>query len=1081
MMDYFSSVQNIFSSYLTDISIFRRLSETRRLSIKGLAGSSRLLFICKTHLDFGPGLVVLPDNSAAEMLSEEIQLVLGEEKVALFPVVEDRHVPISLNPRQAGMRMEVLRDLLDKKLSLIITSGSGLFQTLPDPDQLLRSRILLRPDHEFDLPTLIEQLIDFGYVREPMVERPGEISVRGGILDIFPYTGEPPHRLEFLGNILESIRTFHIDTQRSIAAASQLTLIASPDTIHSNDHMLLDYFENPPWVFFEDWELIRSRINSQADDTNTIHSVMPIKHRLDNLNVIHHYTLKSPPETEILDILSVPPLGRSPSSIRKQINAWASSQQTIYLFCDPLRQIERMMDFLDLNDNPIVGCHVVHGSLRYGFRLPDRSLIVLTQSDIFGRFHRRRPHRRFRILGKPIREMSALSKGDYVVHIDHGIGVYQGLKKITVADSERECIAIRYKDEDMLYVPVEKMERVQKYAGRESHMPELNKLGNPSWEKTKSRTKKSIEKIAKELILLYSTRQSKPGFAFGPDTTWQNELEASFVYEETPDQLRAIRDVKKDMEKPVPMDRLICGDVGYGKTEVAIRAAFKAVNESRQVALLVPTTVLAQQHYQTFQDRLSGFPVQIEMLSRFRSRNVQSEIVRHLKEGSIDIVIGTHRLLSKDIGFKNLGLVIIDEEQKFGVRHKERLKSLRETVDVLALSATPIPRTLNLSLVNIRDMSLINTPPRNRLSIHTEVLPFDEAIVAEAIHRELSRQGQIFFVHNRIQSIHAVAKMIEKIIPGIRLAIAHGQMNEHALEKIMVDFVAHQYDCLLATMIVGSGLDMPHVNTLLVNRADRLGLSQLYQLRGRVGRSNQKAYAYLFTPPLERLKPEAIKRLRTIEEFTELGAGFQIAMRDLEIRGAGNLLGYQQSGYMDAVGFELYTRLVAEAVQELKTDTPGAPVPESEQKDCQAQIDEDAYFPDSFIQDESLRLNLYKRLSNITSEKDLLLFTDELRDRFGPVPQSAKNLLALFDLQIAGRQKNIQQIRIENNKLRIYFHPMMAELFDNTEALSRFLQQLAERSSVPVRFLTQHGLGLELEFSKTDRLGFTKKWLQSWG
>ncbi|MBN2104379.1 transcription-repair coupling factor [bacterium] len=1049
--------------------------------MKNLTGSSRLLFVDLIRSSFGPGLVVLPDADAAEALAEEAQAVFGEEEVAFFPVFEDRNVPITLNPRQAGMRMEVLRDLLGEKLTLVITSGSGLFQRLPDPEWLCRTRLHLGPGKEFDLAHLIEKMVDFGYVRETMVERPGEFSVRGGILDIFPYTGEPPHRLEFFGNTLESMRTFHIDTQRSIKTVEQLTLIASPDAEYSAGKILIDYFKNMPWIFIEDWEKIRSGKNPDQDKAGIIDTVASMENRLRNLRIIHHHTLTSPHEGLLLDVHPIPPMGRFPSSIRNQISTWSDHQQKVYLFCDSPRQTGQMIDFLDLKENPVSGCHVVSGPLRYGFRIPDRSLIVLTQSEIFGRFHHYRPRKRFRIAGKPIREMTALSKGDFVVHIDHGIGVYQGLQRITVADSERECIAIRYKDEDMLYVPVDKMERVQKYAGRQSSIPELNKLGNNVWEKTKSRTKKSVEKIARELITLYSARQSRPGYAFSQDTVWQNELEAAFVYEETPDQLRAIRDVKKDMEKPVPMDRLICGDVGYGKTEVAVRAAFKAVNDGKQVALLVPTTVLAQQHYQTFLERLSGFPVQIEMLSRFRSKNAQSEIVQRLNMGTLDIVIGTHRLLSKDVEFKDLGLVIIDEEQKFGVRHKERLKSLRETVDVMALSATPIPRTLNLSLVNIRDMSLINTPPRDRLSIHTEVMPFDEAIVEEAIHRELDRQGQIFFVHNRIQSIHTVARMIERIVPGIRLAIAHGQMNERVLEKIMVDFVEHQYDCLVATMIVGSGLDMPHVNTLLVNRADRLGLSQLYQLRGRVGRSNKKAYAYLFTPPLQGLKPEAVKRLRTIEEFTELGAGFQIAMRDLEIRGAGNLLGYQQSGYMDAVGFELYTRLVAEAVEELKTQEFREPTPKTHYPFCQAQIDEDAYFPDDYIPDESIRVNLYKRLSNMASEEDLRLFSDEMRDRFGPLPQSAENLLGLFDLQIFGGRKYIRQIRIENDKLRIFFDPLLAEILDNSETLSCFLHRITDSSSVPVRFFTHHGLGLELDIPESDRLSFTKKWLQSWG
>ncbi|MBN1781782.1 transcription-repair coupling factor [bacterium] len=1067
------------SDYFHYNQLFTRLSENSVLDIKGLYGSSKVLFM-QELLETGPGLVIMPEENRAEQLADEAMQLLGDESVALFPAWEDRTMPATLNPRQAGMRMEVLRDLLSHELNLVITSAEALCQPLPDPDAMRQNRIDLRPGSRISLTALMKRLIEFGYTREPVVERPGEVCLRGGILDIFPYTGECPHRIEFFGDDVESIRSFDLASQRSTGRTDALHLIASPDTWAPAESTLLDYVDTAFWIFIEDRSLFDRPFSGQAGEHDFQKRAMT---RLDDARAAHrtvlHHTISSAPETVQLNILPIPPLGRSPSVIRQQIGKWLKNSM-VCLMCDQPVQVQRMVDFLDTEENPMQNFHVMHGPIKSGFQLPSASLVIITQADLFGpMIYRRRPKKRFVVKAEPIREMSALTNGDYVVHIDHGIGIYQGLEKIVVAESERECLSIRYQDGDMLYVPVEKMERVQKYAGRESVLPEVSKLGSPQWDRVKERTKKSVEKIARELILLYSVRQSRPGLASAPDTPWQRELEASFVYEETPDQAAAIQDVKNDMEKPVPMDRLICGDVGYGKTEVAVRAAFKAVNAGYQVALLAPTTILAQQHHQTFCERLSPFPVRIDMLSRFRSKKEQADIVNLMKTGSVDIVIGTHRLLSGDVGFKNLGLLIIDEEQKFGVRHKERLKAFRETVDVLALSATPIPRTLNLSLVGIRDMSVINTPPRDRLPIHTEVLPFDESIVAEAMHRELNREGQIFFVHNRIQSIHAVARMVERIVPGARIAIAHGQMHEHDLEKIMVEFTEHKYDCLVATMIVGSGLDMPHVNTLLVNRADRLGLSQLYQLRGRVGRSNQKAYAYLFTPPVHQLKPEAIKRLRTIEEFTELGAGFQIAMKDLEIRGAGNLLGYQQSGYMDAVGFELYTRLVAEAVEELK-EASDMHTPAVRPVACQAQIDEDAYFPDSYIDDDNLRLNLYRRLAGIQSETALDDFAEELKDRFGPPPVSALNLLSLFHLQLTGRDRQIMQIRIEGNKLRLFFDPSFPDRFENPDQLSRFLRGISENSKMPVRFLTSHGLGIEMKLPE-DRLSFTKKWLQSWG
>jgi transcription-repair coupling factor (superfamily II helicase) len=1077
-MNSFSQVVNEFVSLLDQYDIIKSLKEKQFISVKGLAGSSRILFVEQILAALGPGLVVLPGESEAELFAEEALSYLGEDRVAYFPSDEDHSRPATLNPRQTGMRMEVLRDLLNGTLELVVTSGQSLFQGLPDPQQIQNTRILLQPGLQINLPGLIEKLILFGYTREPMVERSGEISLRGGIVDIFPYTGELPHRIEFNGNEIESIRTFETDTQRSTGRAALLDLIASPENWAISEKTLPDYFPARPWAFIQDWDLILSCI-LEAPERYNPSIAEAAQSKLKSLITIYHHTLTTPGGTFHFNIQPLPALDRSPEKLRNQIKQWLKKHKVI-LLCDPPRQKERMADFLNLYEEPLPGFQLFESPLRSGFQIPEASLVVISQTDLFRRTHHRPPKKRFIAASTPIREMTALKKGDYVVHIDHGIGVYQGLEKITVAGSERECLAIRYKDGDMLYVPADKMERVQKYAGREGYVPEPSKLGTLQWERIKSNTRKSIEKIAKELIQLYSARQAKPGYPFSTDTTWQRDLEASFVYDETPDQAKAIEDVKSDMEKPVPMDRLICGDVGYGKTEIAVRAAFKAVNDGKQVAVLVPTTVLAQQHYCTFTERLSSFPVIIQMLSRFRTKKNQKLIVDDLNTGKVDIVIGTHRLLSRDVRFKNLGLLIIDEEHKFGVRHKERIKSLRQTVDVLALSATPIPRTLNLSLVGIRDMSLINTPPRDRLPIHTEVLPFNESVITEAILQELQRQGQIFFVHNRIQTIQGVAKMIERLVPGIRLSVVHGQMNEHTLEKRMLDFVEHKYDCLVATLIVGSGLDMPHVNTLLVNRADRLGLSQLYQLRGRVGRSNQKAYAYLFTPPFGQLKPEAIKRLRTIEEFTELGAGFQIAMRDLEIRGAGNLLGYQQSGNINAVGFELYTQLVAEAVEQLKSGQE-EPAPVEAESLCTAHIDRDAYIPENYIGDESTRVNIYKRLSAVTSVSELEDLSVELKDRFGPIPESAEALISLIHLQILGTQRYIHQIRIENGKLRLFFDNRLPESFDSPDSLSGYLHHLAELTDSPIRYLTEHGLGLELMLPEKNPLQYTKKWLQSWG
>jgi transcription-repair coupling factor (superfamily II helicase) len=556
-------------------------------------------------------------------------------------------------------------------------------------------------------------------------------------------------------------------------------------------------------------------------------------------------------------------------------------------------------------------------------------------------------------------------RGDFVVHVDHGIGVYQGLQKLTTGGYERECLVIQYQDQDKLFVPLEKMDRVQKYSSRDGMAPRVHKLGAPDWDRLKKRTKNRIKDIARDLIKLYAARKAQKGLAFPPDSFWQKELEASFIYEDTPDQARAVEEVKHDMENENPMDRLVCGDVGYGKTEVAIRAAFKAVQSSKQVAVLVPTTILAQQHYNTFRERLRKYPVQVEALSRFRSAAEQKKIVEKLKTGEVDIAIGTHRLLSHDVAFKDLGLLIVDEEQRFGVRHKERLKQLCVNVDVLTLSATPIPRTLHMSLLGVRDMSNINTPPKDRLPVHTEIVQFDRDLIRQVILREVHRGGQVFFVHNRVGSIYRMADLLQRVIPEVEFGVAHGQMKEHELEKAIVDFMERKIHVLVETMIIESGIDMPNVNTMIINRADRFGLAQLYQLRGRVGRSHHKAYCYLVIPPIRNLTTEAIKRLETIEQFTELGSGFQIAMRDLEIRGAGNMLGAEQSGFIDSLGFDLYCKILEDAVQEARLEElpqeAVAALPEKKDE-CRVELEGDAYLPDDYVEMPASAA-IYRRLA----------------------------------------------------------------------------------------------------------------------
>jgi transcription-repair coupling factor (superfamily II helicase) len=1076
-------IKSEIAKLLDHNSLNNKLLSGGSIALKGLSGSLKAIVISIIFKKFGNSfLIVFPDREEAETVTDELTDLLGEQKVAFFPGSEiDEVGPASLNPRKTGLQMQVIRGLLSKTLKIVITSADGVVTKFPVFKKILEACIKLEVGLNYDLYDLVEKLISFGYTRESIVERSGEISLRGGILDIFPYTGEDPCRIEFFGNKIESIRIFDINTQRSIGIGTVLHLVPSLSDWDDCSESILNYFPDKPFIYLEDPDLILGEIQKEHQrGKKEILASEEFKALYKKHKVIFHYTLSSSKEVIDFGGRSVLPLSRSPKDIREILTSIAEQYQKAYLFCQQSDQIARIKNYLELDEYPINKLSLNIGPIRRGFFISSIGIAVYTMANIFNRDYRFRRKPRFK-QGVPLRELSSIEHGDFVVHIDHGIGQYLGLEKIYVKDIERECLAIQYKNEDKLYVPVDKMERVQKYTGKEGSRPELHKLGGKGWENLKARTKEAILDIARDLITIYSTRKALPGFAFSSDTTWQNELEATFTYEETPDQEKTINEVKSDMEQSKPMDRLICGDVGYGKTEIAVRAAFKAVNDGKQVVILTPTTILAQQHFRTFKQRLSYFPILIEVLSRFRTKKEQKIIIDGLKQGRVDIVIGTHRLLSKDIKFKDIGLLIIDEEQRFGVQHKEKLKALRKTVDVLALSATPIPRTLSLSMMGIRDISLINTPPKDRLPIITEVLPFNKLVLAEAIHRELARGGQIFFVHNRIQSIYKVADMINKIVPEIRLAVAHGKMHENDLERVMLEFIDDKYDCLVATMIIGAGLDMPNVNTLLVNRADRLGLAQLYQLRGRVGRSNQRAYAYLFTPPFRLLTEEAIKRLRTIEEFTELGSGFQIALRDLEIRGAGNILGVQQSGKINAVGIDLYMKLIEEAVQELNTEKSEKNKIQKPFIECRIDLDVSAYFPEIYISDENIRVNLYRRLSSFKKLSEIDVFYQEIKDRFGFPPEEADNLLESARLRIIGQNQGLKRIFLEDKVLKIFFDEDWIDHFLTQEKFSEYVKLIIHNSQASVRFLQERGFGLRIEIPGKKRVEFTKKLLQSWG
>ncbi|MFQ6002626.1 MAG: transcription-repair coupling factor, partial [Candidatus Zixiibacteriota bacterium] len=979
-----------------------------------------------------------------------------------------------------------------KNIVVVSTVRSCLEKTIL-PEDLKKRAIKLKVGENRDLEHLSQQLSDLGFKRFPQVEEVGTYSVRGGIVDVFPYSYADPIRIEFFGDQIESIRKFAVSDQRSIQKMKSALILPSREVLISDAKLeeclsklkpkqaedlrekirfhdevpglewlaslfklpqakIINYLPQDSLVFLDEPSFIRNELDLIRTETEHLfweaekrtEAVPEPEVLFDNLEsfldqihqfqVIENLSWGEGKESINLGMMEPEVFGGNLDLLRSSIRNHKNQRQKIYIFCDNLGQRDRLSELLD---HEAEGVNLEVGVLNSGFSFPEIGLVTLTDHQIFSRYFRRRRKRRFNE-GIALSSYSALSLGDFVVHIDFGIGKYAGLESLLVDQRKRECLKLLYQGGDKLYVPIEEFNRVHKFVGKQG-APTLSKLGGTSWEKLKRRTKKAIQDMAKELIELYAERKAKPGFAFSTDSPWQKELEASFIYEETPDQLTAIEAIKEDMEKEIPADRLICGDVGYGKTEVAIRAAFKCVMDGKQVAVLVPTTILAFQHFVTFTERLREYPVKVEMLSRFKSRNQQRKIVEGLKEGKVDVVIGTHRLLSNDIEFKDLGLVIIDEEQRFGVTHKEKLKKLRRLVDVLTLTATPIPRTLQLSLFGARDMSIINTPPKDRLPIHTEIVRFEKELIAEAILREIDRGGQVYFVHNRVQTIEAVYRFLKDLVPQVRIAIAHGQMDERNLERVMLEFLDHQYDCLLVTSIIESGIDIPTVNTIIINRADKFGLAQLYQLRGRVGRSGTKAYAYLLIPRVKLLNPTARKRLKALEQFTQLGSGFHLALRDLEIRGAGNLLGPQQHGFIEEVGFDLYCRLLDEAVRELK----GEKIPK--QLEVKMEFDLDIYLPDSYIPDSQQRVEIYKKLSEAKSVEEVEQIETELQDRFGKPEKEVEDLLDFTCAKITASSKGISRVSLKKDLLMLEFTP--------DEKMGRKgIENLSQKIRLPLEF-----------------------------
>jgi transcription-repair coupling factor (superfamily II helicase) len=1023
--------------------IKRAWEREEELAISPLEGGSKGFFISLLAREVTPLLVVTPDQAQAEALWQAILFFTppeAQEQMLLFPTDGIPHGDIP--PWDIiSQRMKALRALAEHRASVVIAPIQGVQSQVPAKEALVSTIIRIEQGREQAREALVRTIISLGYSRVEMVEEHGEMSLRGGIMDIYPVDQDDPLRMEFFGDEVESIRLFDIETQQSQAHVKEavITPVIAEGTgtlfeyLPAETRMLMDCPMEAEHEAAQFWEQLQRHGKEQGYlAPDRVKAMIRERPRLEIGGWETAPRQDCAPVRITLLACSNEDLSRRIRAeglkvLVQEIEGWLNKGWAIYITAQTRGQGKRLVELLEefglkagVRDafplHPLTErgrLAVAIGDLQAGFLLPAEGLAIVTEEEIFG-LKRRAGHGR-RAEAAPLSTFEDLRHGDHVVHVDYGIGLYRGLVRLEGEGVENDYLLIEYEAGDRLYVPVDRFNLVHKYIGAGEGAPQLDRLGGQAWNRAKKRVKRAVEEAARELVEIYAARRFFEGFAFSPSNAYVKEFEATFEYEETPDQGEAIEQVMADMESPRPADRLVCGDVGYGKTEVAIRAAFKAALDCKQVAVLVPTTVLAQQHYLTFSSRLKSYPVLVEGLSRFKPRAEQKEILARLSEGKIDIIIGTHRLLREDVSFRDLGLLIIDEEHRFGVSHKERLKEMKKVVDCITLTATPIPRTLQMSLLGIRDLSLINTPPPNRQSIRTYLVNFDEEVIREAIRTEIARGGQVFFVHNRVKDIEAMAALVQGLVPDARLAIAHGQMPGRTLEQVMMRFVEKEIDLLVCTSIIESGLDIPNANTIIINHAERFGLADLYQLRGRVGRSAERAFAYLICPPRQQLSREAMRRLRAIQELTELGSGFRLAMRDLEIRGAGNLLGHVQSGHIAEVGFELYNSLLEQAIRELK----GEEVRERVTPEIHLPVE--AVIPPDYIAHDNQRLILYKRLAVLQEEGEVEKIRGELEDRFGPVPQSLLNLLEVIRLKIWLSQFSVKRFELGDKRAMLAF------------------------------------------------------------
>ncbi|MEE9442023.1 MAG: transcription-repair coupling factor [candidate division Zixibacteria bacterium] len=1113
-----NDIKNAFANQNNDAAI----NDKNHINLTGLGGGGTAYLLAGLYEKIsGNILYVTSTFDEAQNLNDDLINLIGEDAVEFFP---GRQIPPyefrSPSGEITGRRLSALSALNNNHKSIIVATAPAIIEPTVAKETFEAESLHLRVGLELDPNELALRLITLGFNRVDTVEEVGDFAVRGGLIDFFSPSHELPIRAEFFGDEIESLRHFDVRDQRTIEKFDSIDLLPRREVpiraetiedhlekLHAKDADLirarflsepdlpglewlaaafgiargsvLDYLKEDTLIILdggsallgdmkdayetgsEHYDKAKNRLVKPPEIDTYYYTPEAQYHRLTKnvCCIIHPFRSRENARFDF-GCAEHPAIGSRLDYLSEVIEKYKNQGYQTVITCDNKGQAERLAEILgERKINVPVEVFHIHA----GFVSDELKFALLTDHQIFSRRFRRIKRRRYKE-GVALTSYSNLNQGDIVVHADYGLARFSKLESITVDSRTRDCLLLIYKDGDKLYVPIEEFNRVSKYAGKDAK-PKLTSLGSPAWEKVKKRTKKALADMAEELLKLYAERKMKPGFKFDEDTVWQKQLEASFAYEETPDQMKAINDVKRDMQTDNPADRLVCGDVGYGKTEVAVRAAFKAVENGKQVAVLVPTTILAQQHFSTFSKRLKEFPMRIEVLSRFKTRKEQKAIIEDIAGGKVDIVIGTHRLLSKDIFFADLCLLIVDEEQRFGVAHKEKLRKLKQNVDTITLTATPIPRTLQLSMMGARDMSLINTSPRDRLPIQTEIIEFNPQLMAEAILREIDRDGQVYFVHNRVQTIEAMYRYLKKFLPQVEIAIAHGQMHERELEGVMLAYLAGRFQVLLCTSIIESGLDIPRVNTIIINRADRFGLAQLYQLRGRVGRSPRRAYAYLVTPPYRLMSNDARKRMRAIEAHSDLGSGFALAMRDLEIRGAGQILGKKQSGFIEDIGFDLYTKLLEEAVAELK----GEKIERLPDTKLEGKLD--LYLSDDYVNIKQQKVDIYRRLADCVKLDQIEKIREEVEDRFGKMPAKAEEFFDATALRLMAAICGVERVIVNNLRIKIEFPPSL-------EVTRPFIEQIRKAIDAPVEFSLTGNFNITVDLSSInakDRLKYMKK------